>query len=192
MALLKFIQQLMVSLGNEEQLMHGTYIDADVNLERFKSVLLTEYKSKDSLNQIEHSQLMTFFSSLILIYQQKNTDILTEMCKYLNTHITNSLPSSSQPSRQHSEVDHQNVVDMNQSNNHYQEADDSQVFPVRQFNSSDQKSMDQKDSEQSSSRPSFGNAYVNNFIRDEQNNNSQKKLKQELLELSKQSLQKDM
>lgn len=55
MTLLKFIQQRMVSLGNEEQLMHGTYIDADVNLERFKSVLLTEYKSKDSLNQIEHS-----------------------------------------------------------------------------------------------------------------------------------------
>ena len=47
----------MVSLGNEEQLMHGTYIDADASLEQFKSVLLTEYKSKDSLNQIEHEQI---------------------------------------------------------------------------------------------------------------------------------------
>ena len=74
--------------------MNGTNLASD-DLERFKSVLLNEYQAKDSsIDQIEQTQLMTYFSSLFLIYDEKNTEILTEMCRYLNSHISCSLPSS--------------------------------------------------------------------------------------------------
>ena len=46
---------------------------------------------------------------------------------------------------------------------------DSEVFSVRQFSSSAQQSIEKKEnSNLQDSRPSFGNTYVNNFIREEE------------------------
>ena len=49
------------------------------------------------------------------------------------------------------------------------------MFSVRQFSSNAQQSQDKRDNNLQDSRPSFGNTYVNNFIREEELANSQRK-----------------
>ena len=100
MTLAKYALQKVLQLGNEDGFMHGTYLN-EANIERFKMLLVSEFRSQgDSFHQMEHLQLKGYFSALLQTYVIKNTEILHEMCKYLNAHISSA--SSGFPSQNHS------------------------------------------------------------------------------------------
>ena len=100
---------------------------------------------------------MGYFSSLISTYSLRNDQTLHEMCRYLNSHIG----ATSEPSIGGGLIQNQQFTPV-------KEHDDdvtSEVFSVKQFNSN---TTHQSQLQQADSRPSFGNSYVNNFIREEE------------------------
>ena len=38
----------------------------------------------------EHTPLINYFEAVLLSYSNKNTEVLMEMCKYLQSHISTS------------------------------------------------------------------------------------------------------
>ena len=68
-------------------------------------------------------------------------------------------------------IHHDSKRNLNQGDGGVRE-EDSEVFSVRQFSSNAQQSQDKRDNNLQDSRPSFGNTYVNNFIREEELANS--------------------
>lgn len=95
MTISKYALQKTVQLGNEQGLMHGTHLN-EANIEQLKMHLVSDFRAQTSMSaddsstsffQTQHLQLMGYFSALLQTYVIKNTEILHDMCKYLNTHI---------------------------------------------------------------------------------------------------------
>jgi len=145
MTLWRYVQLRVFPLGNEHGMMQGTFL-TETNTESMTSLLLTDFKARDSALSVEHSALSAYFEAFLISYTVKNAEILHEMCKYLNSHIGSSTNHSSLnadqllqfPSLPQSH--RQSKVESLQYSGHLNaeaslHADDSEVFSVRQFSS---------------------------------------------------------
>ena len=100
------------------------------------------------------------------------------MCKYLNDHINSGLQSRQSSSshlfgvhyNQQSTPDSARHLHGEQINESHDGDAPSDVFSARQYDSNAQQSASGEAGQQNlqDSRPSFGNSYVNNFIREEE------------------------
>lgn len=129
--------------------MQGTHL-SEANVEALKRLLVSDLKAKDSFcSELEPVQLASYFSTLLTSYMVRNKELLHDMCEYLNSHI--SVESTLQQSEEKQGKDSCNQ---------------SEVFSLHQFDSNNYSAQNEVAvANNEDSRPSFGNSYVNNFIR---------------------------
>ena len=64
LTLWKYTNLKLMQLGNEQGLIHGTFI-AESSVEQIKACLVSDYRGRDSMSQMSQLQLMGYFSAVL-------------------------------------------------------------------------------------------------------------------------------